>query len=1821
MFDAADCCSIAVCLTRFPNLQDADMVGLDESPASCVASGFWQRVGLVPPPAEYIRQGWTHVIKYLQSGPFVPVHELRLMLIGDGEVGKTCLANAFLSTDHKAKWISKSDRTEGIVINSLTFAAEGHPSITCQVCDFAGQEIYLLSHTLHFTRRCLYMLVWTHLKFSDDQAVQLLAEDDILRPMKRWLQLLAVNVPEAKVLVVGTHCKVNPDVFCDMQARIDAQVLEEMDRLHFIAEKEAKATHAIWEKASKKFQFMCENLLRDFRQDQETRYPYELPNLNSSEKDCEHFVKKLSAHKPKPKRSLLLGAQSLLNARQDLTKIRLRLGRLHAVYDGSVPSANAAIAHLELVTKKSFAIDSLESVGLEDLLQAIEQTCRNQDALPFMGELVPVSWMQLKEALAHESVKECLGNCVISVEDAAAKVRGVLEQSPLDVGFDKARLLKQQDVQIGLHYWSIVGRTFVHNGHFLRDPWFVIEMMKPLVHPNVCSRKFETGFCKGSFDDVRGCLRLLQDESVLDHRLLTHFKLWADMSPPARLSLLSFFKESFMISHFTSEHSIVTARNCVSNDADRQRRISGQAADIEDVSEFYAVYAVPAAHIGLIARIHATVQGMQPSVFRLDVECDHDHVCIRLERSSPICCCVFLRSLDDVFCSKKLCNLRERVQQDIFSHAFVICSNNDGLFSFVSRCADNIMHSFAFSAHFECWLPVASSHVQLDTRADWVPATKDWVQLGVGKNTKRLSEILCANSESKVIDDPQMKMRDVFLRRPTIFMSHSFIRGNMTSGDGSGEFCKRLKDALQEQLLCSVWFDKDEMGWTSQFCDFMKIGIANANAFVICLSPLYLTRPNCLRELIWAMEVCKHDKSKRLHILPLHPSVSFFGCKTIVDLDDVGCAAQVVLPADDQNPKSPPRDLHQLKGHKLSKVAVDILRCLTGPQNVGTNAEWLKLQPWLSDFQGLDWEETSECWHGPKEGACVKMAECIDQLVLDLRPAVLGDRKTSSLDLLLDKEDRELCSEPRSQEYLQMPDTSLIRRCFPQMMYIFSEQDAVRLIALGLRDVHVISCIEHGCTKISNKTSQPNPVDPVFRMAAHMSGVDFDAAAETIKNIKKLYALPNLFLEFDQLLTIISSPVSLNSEKPFNTESVMNSVTETDILRCIEAGRPCGVMEHIDCHIDLKQIFALAKMKLIQLTKEDPKSISGAYFANSADVDAPANVVLNRENFFRWLMEKRKAHIVCRVEGSDDVLLIDALMDWSSNVIRSPPSVWNDFSYKAKMSNSSVEMQIRLSNIADVELHQRTGVLAHQMDGSIHAWNDRISSLFRDASYFWIDILDSDLKVPVCALGQCTKSGKEVFSYCWKSRGIENMLLHPTCPLWFVQNEHEVASIGFCEIFQTISKNFFGTPGSGELAIISAVQNSGPGWMNWHKLTYEQAHSECRGTIVFLQRVICAVLESSNSVASIMLVLLEFFSEICCLSHVECQQQKRAIKQIMSKYDNIFALIAKELKDKDEFQRELQRISGASNSTAEHRCKAMWCIEEALMNNEQAIILLCQKKDPPSRVPKDARSAFWERNKSPAFFAFAFPRFLCFLNSLHSVVGIATNIQEASRLGLIAVYPFLCEIPFGIEVREGVNAILFKSKTDTKCSGYFPHSANDMCICCKQPHNFHILKHDGRGASTQEVQFARVACRVGSIGWASHRLMELVHGTRHLGVRFEESRIAVSQSSYRQHLCQHIYSSHPSRSDFKSCEQCASKSLAMDSLPLDVRKEVQRLQTERTEELNGIIHAIERFFSPEQPSAKDGHGIEQIGAEQTRQCSVSSSFFCSTAASVGGGAE
>ena len=63
-----------------------------------------------------------------------------------------------------------------------------------------------------------------------------------------------------------------------------------------------------------------------------------------------------------------------------------------------------------------------------------------------------------------------------------------------------------------------------------------------------------------------------------------------------------------------------------------------------------------------------------------------------------------------------------------------------------------------------------------------------------------------------------------------------------------------------------------------------RAALCAANVIIICLTPVYLTRPNCLRELRWSLDFAARGM-KRVVLLPLHPAVTFNGVSRMTQLD------------------------------------------------------------------------------------------------------------------------------------------------------------------------------------------------------------------------------------------------------------------------------------------------------------------------------------------------------------------------------------------------------------------------------------------------------------------------------------------------------------------------------------------------------------------------------------------------------------------------------------------------------------------------------------------------------------------------------------------------------------------------------------------------------------------------------------------------------------------------------------------------------------------------------------------------------------------------
>ncbi len=146
---------------------------------------------LNPELAVAYKQGIEAVNIYLRAkaASQIFLDEAKLILIGEGAVGKTCLMDALLDDP----W-QEHDTTHGIKIKQVKITdPDSGKEITLNGWDFGGQPVYRPTHQLFFSAPAVYLVVWKPREGPQQGFV------------KEWIQLVKRREPTAKILVVATH--------------------------------------------------------------------------------------------------------------------------------------------------------------------------------------------------------------------------------------------------------------------------------------------------------------------------------------------------------------------------------------------------------------------------------------------------------------------------------------------------------------------------------------------------------------------------------------------------------------------------------------------------------------------------------------------------------------------------------------------------------------------------------------------------------------------------------------------------------------------------------------------------------------------------------------------------------------------------------------------------------------------------------------------------------------------------------------------------------------------------------------------------------------------------------------------------------------------------------------------------------------------------------------------------------------------------------------------------------------------------------------------------------------------------------------------------------------------------------------------------------------------------------------------------------------------------------------------------------------------------------------------------------------------------------
>ncbi|WP_445175768.1 leucine-rich repeat protein [Microcoleus sp.] len=171
-------------LETLPKLKKLDLRG-NPLPISPEVLGDKEAPGTPTAIFNYLRQ--------LRSGEVLPLNEAKVLLVGQGSVGKTCLINRLIHN----KYNPNEPQTDGLNITDWQITVNTKP-VKLNVWDFGGQEIYHATHQFFLTKRSLYLLV-CNCRTSEDE-----------NRLEYWLKLIESFGDASPVILVGNKCDEQP---------------------------------------------------------------------------------------------------------------------------------------------------------------------------------------------------------------------------------------------------------------------------------------------------------------------------------------------------------------------------------------------------------------------------------------------------------------------------------------------------------------------------------------------------------------------------------------------------------------------------------------------------------------------------------------------------------------------------------------------------------------------------------------------------------------------------------------------------------------------------------------------------------------------------------------------------------------------------------------------------------------------------------------------------------------------------------------------------------------------------------------------------------------------------------------------------------------------------------------------------------------------------------------------------------------------------------------------------------------------------------------------------------------------------------------------------------------------------------------------------------------------------------------------------------------------------------------------------------------------------------------------------------------------------
>lgn len=149
----------------------------------------------LPIPPEILKKYYQAqvILSYYFARRTQPLNEIKLIVVGQGSVGKTSLINRLTAN----KFNSAEIKTDGIAINQWMIEGQDQ-RVRINIWDFGGQEIMHATHQFFLTKRSIYVLVLDSRLTQEENRVEY------------WLKLIQSFGGDSPVIVVGNKIDQHP---------------------------------------------------------------------------------------------------------------------------------------------------------------------------------------------------------------------------------------------------------------------------------------------------------------------------------------------------------------------------------------------------------------------------------------------------------------------------------------------------------------------------------------------------------------------------------------------------------------------------------------------------------------------------------------------------------------------------------------------------------------------------------------------------------------------------------------------------------------------------------------------------------------------------------------------------------------------------------------------------------------------------------------------------------------------------------------------------------------------------------------------------------------------------------------------------------------------------------------------------------------------------------------------------------------------------------------------------------------------------------------------------------------------------------------------------------------------------------------------------------------------------------------------------------------------------------------------------------------------------------------------------------------------------